>query len=235
MTRSTKITLYVVACVLAAAAAFSFVSCDAPLNAEERGKVAAIDSRVDLACEDLKKLKSEAATQELLLVDEDPTNDITAAEAIEAIHLRYVDISAAIAKDLEARDQIISDAIQRSGDQFTGGAATAFPQFAPYILIGGSLITRLLATRSKEHLKDALEGAKRLNLGDFFSGVWKSLGYGHSNTDPIKVLGGAEAAAIAAGDPELARRIREFAARVEADLVLSKAGVSSDGGVPNLA
>ncbi len=235
MNRLTRISLFVVACILAAACVLPLAGCDAPTTQTENEQLAVLDHRITLQTTSIEKLESEASAQVEILSDTDPANDAAAVERLQAIHADYMKLADALQADLAARGTILNGAAERAGAPITGAVATAFPQFAPWILAGGALASRLLAKRSREHLVDAAKAALRGNLGAGLGGLLKSLGYTHSNTDPVDVLEGARAAAEqkASKAPESgaarelaleeADRIRRLAETLQARRALSHA------------
>lgn len=224
MKRASALCLFVVACVLAAACAFSLSGCDAPpMTTPESEKLAQLDERITDRTAKIEGLEAESKHQAELLADGDPANDAAAIARLQAIHDEYLSLAADLTADLDERGKLLDAAAERAGAPITGGLAAAFPQFAPIILAGGALASRLLAKRSREHLVEAARAALRLNLGKFVGGLLKSLGYTHSNTDPVAVLEGAGAAAEKVGSIDEAERIRNLAAALEAERALKKA------------
>lgn len=228
MTRQIRTVLFVLACILAAACALPLAGCDAPTTPSETEQLAVLDQRITLQTTSIEKLESEASAQVEILSDTDPANDAAAVERLQAIHTDYMKLADALQADLAERGKILNGAAERAGAPITGAIATAFPQFAPWILAGGALASRLLAKRSREHLVDAAKAALRGNLGAGLGGVLKSLGYVHSNSDPVDVLGGAEAAACKQGEVDEADRIRRLAAELEANRALKRVGAGID-------
>jgi len=216
MNRTTKLALYVIGCILAAACCLSIAGCEAPTTQAETQHLEQLDTRIDIAAKDLSDLEDQAKDQAALLVDQDPQNDAAAVEQLEQIHADYMALGQALKSDLDARGKILHDAADRVTAPVSGGLATIFPQWSPLILAGGALASRLLTKRSRDHLLDSFKALGRANVGDFVGGLLKSLGYRHSNTQPTAVLGGAAAAASEQEDLDARRRILALKTELEA-------------------
>lgn len=217
MSRAARLTLYLATCLLSTLAILSLHACDAPQTAAETAEIDQLDARIDLATKELGVLEEAAKEQAELLADGDPSNDAAAVERLEAIHADYMEKGEALQADLSARGKILNEAAERATQPVAGGLAALFPQWSPLILAGGALASRLVTKRSRDHLLDSFKSLGKANVADFLGGLLKSLGYVHSNSDPVKVLEGAEAAAKRKGEEAEAARIRELAAQIEAD------------------
>jgi len=227
MSRIAKLTLYVVACALAAALCLSVVGCEAPTTPAETAEIEQLDARIDLATKHLDELEAQAKDQAKLLADGDPANDAAAVEELEAIHADYMAKGEALQADLAARGKIIDEASNRVTQPVAGGLAAMFPQWSPLILAGGALATRLITKRSRDHLLASFKALGKANVADFVGGLLKSLGYAHSNEDPLLVLEGAEAAARKRGDDAEAERIRYLAQKIREDRAAASKAVEA--------
>lgn len=216
MNRLTKLSLYVLGCILAAVCALSISSCEAPTTKAETEQIEVLDARIDETKAQLDELEGEAKEQAALLVDADPANNADATAQLEEIHGRYVQLGQALTADLAARGAILDEAAGRVTQPVAGGLATMFPAWSPLILAGGALASRLITKRSRDHLLDSFKALGKAQVGDFVGGLLKSLGYTHSNTEPTKVLDGAAAAAAKQEDADAHNRILALKAELEA-------------------
>lgn len=88
-----------------------------------------------------------------------------------------------------------------------------FPPAAPYAQYLDALalpLVGLFFKRPRKRLKEAGKNFFKGRLADMAREVGKMFGWAHSNDDPLKVLEGARAAAMAKSDPDTAKKIEEF-------------------------
>lgn len=76
--------------------------------------------------------------------------------------------------------------------QLLPGFGAAFPPAAPWLGIGGYLLTLLGRRRSRQHLATAAKSAVpldgKIDLGGMFGGLGRAVGFSHSTEDPDELI-----------------------------------------------
>lgn len=190
-------------------------SCETPMTPEEEARVAELDSKIDAQTADLEALEARVVELGKVLADGDASNDPAAIADLEAIQARYEEIANGVEADLKARGAVLDQARERAVMPAAQGLAAIFPQWGAVILAAAGIGSRLIPKRSREHLGASAVALIRGHLSESVKALLRAYGYGHSNQDPLAVLGGAEAAALESGTPEEALEIRAFRVKLE--------------------
>lgn len=117
------------------------------------------------------------------------------------------------------QQSLVQQVKERSAGSFFATIAPLIPApLQPLLPFLGGPIAGLFFKRTRENMGRVVSTALKGNLADALRSIGASLGWAHTNTDPLAVMEGAKRAAIDSGDLRMAERISAATDAVRADI-----------------
>lgn len=177
-------------------------------------EIARLSDQLDSIRHNLQRQKGELA---IALEERDEARMDSAINSIDSLVTLHTRVQGDLESEVQKQKATLEEIRQNSAGSLLRLVAPFVPTpLQPLIPFSGSLVAGLLFKRGRENSFKAIKALASGKLNEAFVDAARAMGWQHTNTDPKKIMEGAESAANKAGDTALANKIREARMAMEA-------------------
>lgn len=180
---------------------------------EQSSRIATLNSEMATIESTLTTVRAELETA---TEENDAVKVASALKSLDGVIESHNRASAELALEVSSRNGLLDEIQENSTGSILRMVSPFIPlPLQPFIPFAGSILVGLFFPRGRENTFGALKSAASGKFDEALSGFTKAQGWKHTNTDPHKILEGAEKAANKQNDTVLAAKIKDARSRIE--------------------